>query len=209
MTGQASPVTACGMIFGGTENAVAALSLAISSGRTGGASHPALQGLSLETRTTAIREVSSIGAELLALDLGGLLVTGWRKYATLVQAARRTAAMPGREEIVDVITHRVGVAAHPSVELLVNEVRVTTINFGLTLEFEVKALTAVIRAGDVVALESGTCATTASIAVEGVTVASRTAEFGLPALIHLGDGIPLLPTPNPPQAPLQTSRRGR
>ena len=37
MTGQASPVTACGMIFGETENAVAALSLAISSGRTGGA----------------------------------------------------------------------------------------------------------------------------------------------------------------------------
>jgi hypothetical protein len=209
MTGQAPPVTACGMIFGETENAVAALSQAISSGRTGGASHPALQGLSPATRNTAIREVSSLGAELLALDLGGLLVTGWRKYATLVQAARRTAAMPGREEIVDVITHRIGVASHPSVELLVNEVRVTTINFALMLEFEVKALTAVIRAGNIVALESGTCATTASIAVEGVTVASRTAEFGLPVLLHLGGGIPLLPPPNPPQAPLQTIRRAR
>jgi uncharacterized protein with PIN domain len=208
MTGQASPITACGMIFGETENAVAPLSQAISSGRTGGAGHPALQGLSLATRNTAIREVSTIGAELLALDLGGLLVTGWRKYATLVQAARRTAAMPGREEIVDVITHRIGAAAHPSVELLVNEVRVTTINFAVMLEFEIRALTAVIKAGHVVALESGTCVSTASIAVEGVTVASRTAEFGLPLLIHLGDGIPLLPAPNPPQTPLQTTRRG-
>jgi tetrahydromethanopterin S-methyltransferase subunit E len=117
--------------------------------------------------------------------------------------------MPGREEIVDVITHRIGVASHPSVELLVNEVRVTTINFALMLEFEVKALTAVIRAGSIVALESGTCATTASIAVEGVTVASRTADFGLPVLVHLGDGIPLLPAQNPPQAPLQTGRRDR
>jgi hypothetical protein len=209
MTGQTPPVTACGMIFGETENAVAALSQAISSGRTGGASHPALQGLSLATRDAAIREVSTLGAELLALDLGGLLVTGWRKYATLVQAARRTAAMPGREEIVDVITHRIGVASHPSVELLVNEVRVTTIHFALMLEFEVKALTAVIRAGNIVALESGTCATTASIAVEGVTVASRTAEFGLPVLIHLGNGVPLLPTRNPSQAPFQTIQRGR
>ena len=208
MTGQASPVTACGMIFGGTENAAAALSQAISSGRTGGASHPALQGLSLATRDAAIREVSTLGAELLALDLGGLLVTGWRKYATLVQAARRTAAMPGREEIVDIITHRIGVASHPSVELLVNEVRVTTIEFALMLEFEVKALTAVIRAGNIVALESGTCATTASIAVEGVTVASRTAEFGLPVLIRLRDGVPLLPTPNPSQPRFQTIRRG-
>ncbi|GAB2861833.1 hypothetical protein GCM10027176_74730 [Actinoallomurus bryophytorum] len=209
MTGHASPITACGMIFGETENAVAALSQAISAGRTGGAGHPALQGLSLATRDTAIREVSTIGAELLSPDLGGLLVTGWRKYATLVQAARRTAAMPGREEIVDVITHRIGVAAHPSVELLVNEVRVTTINFALMLELEIRALTAVIKAGHVVALESGTCATTASIAVEGVTVAIRTAEFGLPMLIHVGDGIPLLPAPNPPRTPLQTTRRGR
>jgi hypothetical protein len=209
MMGQASPITACGMVFGDTENAVAALSQAISSGRTGGAGHPALQGLSLATRNTSIREVSTIGAELLALDLGGLLVTGWRKYATLVQAARRTAAMPGRKEIVDIITHRIGVAAHPSVELLVNEVRVTTINFALMLEFEIRALTAVIKAGHIVALESGTCASTASIAVGGVTVASRTAEFGLPVLVHLGNGIPLLPTPNPPQAPLQTTRRGR
>jgi hypothetical protein len=209
MTGQASPVTACGMIFGETENAVAALSRAVSSGRTGGASHPALQGLSPATRDTAIREVSALGAELLALDLGGLLVTGWRKYATLVQAARRTAAMPGREEIVDVITHRIGVASHPSVELLVNEIRVTTINFALMLEFEVRALTAVIKGGRIVGLESGTCATTASIGVEGVTVASRTAEFGLPVLLRLGDGIPLLPIQNPPQEPLHTTRRGR
>ena len=200
MTGQAPPVTACGMIFGETENAAAALSQAISSGRTGGASHPALQGLSPATRDAAIREVSALGAELLALDLGGLLVTGWRKYATLVQAARRTAAMPGREEIVDVITHRIGVTSHPSVELLVNEVRVTTIDLALMLEFEVRALTVVIRGGHVVALESGTCATTASVAVEGVTVASRTAEFGLLVLLRLGNGIPLLPTQNPPQA---------
>ena len=208
MTGQGAPVTACGMIFGERQNAVGALAQAVSSGRTG--RNPALQGLTAATRDTAIREVAVIGAELLDLDLGGLLVTGWRKYATLVQAARRTAAMPGREEIVDIITHRIGAVSHPSVELLVNEVRVTTVNFALMLEFEVRALTAVIRAGHVVALESGICATTASIAVEGVTVASRTAEFGLPVLIHLGSGIPLLPTQNPPQAPLQTTpRRGR
>jgi hypothetical protein len=207
MTGQGSPVTACGTIFGERQNAVGALAQAVSSGRTGG--NPALQGLTAATRDTAIREVAVIGAELLDLELGGLLVTGWRKYATLVQAARRTAAMPGREEIVDIITHRISAVCHPSVELLVNEVRVTTVDFALMLEFEVRALTAVIRAGQVVALESGTCATTATIAVEGITVASRTAEFALPVLIHLGGGIPLLPTQNPPQAPLQTSRWGR
>jgi hypothetical protein len=196
MMRQASPVTACGMVFGQRENAVEALAKAVSSGNAG---FPALQGLTAATRGTAIREVSATGAELLDLDLGGLLVTGWRRYATLTQAARRTAAMPGRQEIVDIVTHRIGAACHPSVELLVNEVRVTTVEFALMLEFEVKALSALIRAGHIVALESGRCATTASIAVEGVVVASRTSELDLHVMVDLGDGIALLPARNPPR----------
>lgn len=194
MMPQSTSITARAMIFGAPENAAAALSQAISSGRS---VYPALQGLSAPTRDAAIREISSVGAELLDLDLGSLLVMGWRKYSTLVQAARRTAAMPGREEIVDIVTHRVEVGCHPSVELLINDIRMMVVDLDLTLEFEIKALTAVLKAGRIVALDCGRCETTASVALEGIPIATRTTEFDLRLLIHLGVGIPLLPTQEP------------
>jgi hypothetical protein len=198
-----APVTACGLVFGGPANAAAALAQAVAPDRVSG--KQGLRRLSAATRDAAVRDVSGVGAELLDLDLGGLLVMGWRTYATLIQAARRTAAAPGREEIVDIVTHRIGATYHPSVEVLVDEVRVTAVGFALTLEFEVKALSAVIRAGQIVALESGRCATRATIAIEGVPVATRTAEHDLHVLIHVGDGIPLLPAQNPPPAPFPTA----
>jgi hypothetical protein len=201
MTHTDSPITARVIVFGETDDAVAGLAQAISAGQAGETLYPALQGLSAATRNAAIREISTIGAGLLELDLSALLVMGWRKYATLTQAARWTAAMPGSEEIVDIVTHRISVASHPNIEVLINEVRVTTVNFDLVLEFEVKALTAVIRSGRIVALDSGRCEITARVAIEGSTVASRTAEVDLHLLIRLGNGIPLTPDAQTMNAP--------
>lgn len=190
MTSPGSPLTACGVLFGGVDNAAQALAQVVTPERIGQDS--ALGRLSLATKHTAARELSVVGTEMIDLDLGSLLVSGWRKYSTLLQAARRTAAAPGSEEIIEILTHRVGVASHPSVELLVDEVRVATIHFDLTLDFVIKALAAVIKRGAIVAVTSGRCETTAALAVEGVTVASRTAEHDLHLLVNIGNGIPLL-----------------
>ncbi|GAB3978289.1 hypothetical protein GCM10029978_070600 [Actinoallomurus acanthiterrae] len=187
-----SPVTARVVLFG-TDDAVARLTRDLSSGPADATLGSALRGLSAAVRETATREIATVGAGLLELDLGGLLVTGWQRYRALVEAGHRTAAAPGRQEIVDILTHRIGVSANPHVDLLVNDVRVATIHFGLGLEFQVRALTAVVRAGRIVALESGRCKVTASLSIEGVEVASRSAESDLRLLVHVGAGIPLVP----------------
>ena len=170
MTSLGSALTACDVLFGGVDNAAQALAQAVTPERIG--QNSALGRLSLATQHTAVRELSVAGTEMIDLDLGTLLVSGWRKYSTLVQAARRTAAAPGSKEVVEILSHRVGVAGHPSVELLVDEVRVATVHFDLTLDFVITALAAVIERGAIVALASGRCETTAALAVEGVTVAS-------------------------------------
>lgn len=135
-----------------------------------------------------------MGAGLLDLDLdmAGLLAKGWQRYADLVRVARRTVARPSSEEIVDIATQSFTVESKPSVEVYVDDLRRATVDFDLKLDFEVKALTAVIRSGRIVALESGHCELTASIAIAEAEVAKRTAGFDLPLLIHLGEGIPLL-----------------
>ena len=50
---------------------------------------------------------------VLALDLGDLVIAGWRKQGQLAAAAERTAANPGTSELVELATHRVSSVHHP------------------------------------------------------------------------------------------------
>jgi hypothetical protein len=121
---------------------------------------------------------------LVAQTTRDLVVAGWRKQGQLAAAAERTAANPGTSELVELATHRVSSVHHPYVELLVNDVRVTTVNFELDLEFEIKALVATMRAGHLVSLHSGDCDLSATLAAEGVQLASRRAQLELPLIVR-------------------------
>jgi hypothetical protein len=172
------------------------------------------------TREAAGDQVAAVADGVLGLDLGDLVVAGWRKQGQLAAAAERTAANPGTSELVELATHRISSVHHPYVELLVNDVRVATVNFELDLEFEVKALVATVRDGHLVSLHSGDCDLAATLTAEGVRLASRRRHFDLPLvvrwplLLHLGGGTDPLPygAKPPPASPppvLVPSRRRR
>jgi hypothetical protein len=149
------------------------------------------------TREAAGDQVAAVANGV--LDLGDLVIAGWRKQGQLAAAAERTAANPGTSELVELATHRVSSVHHPYVELLVNDVRVTTVNFELDLEFEVKALVATVRDGHLVSLHSGNCDLSATLTAEDIRLASRRQQFSLsvlvrwPLLLHLGGGADPLP----------------
>ena len=67
-----------------------------------------------------------------------------------------------------------------------------TIQIDLSLLFDVKALVAGIRDGRLVALHSGHCDVTATLAIDQSDVTSRQARLQLPGVIPLGHGIQLL-----------------
>jgi hypothetical protein len=185
-------VTVRSVVFDDVESTLSLVGQAVSPGDVGDSLHSALRDVSAAARHAAVREVGAVGAGFLDLDLADLLAKGWQRYADLVKAARRTAAQPSSEEIVDIATQSFTVESRPSVEVYVDDLRRASVEFGLRLDFDVKALTAVVRSGRIIALESGHCRLTASIAIKETPVATRTAEFDLPLLIHLGEGIPLL-----------------
>ncbi len=197
MTDVAGPVTARVFLFGDEDDAVASLADALTSGPVGGAVGGALQGLAQATRASAVRELSRVGSRLFDFDLTDLLVAGWRKHSILTQAARRTIAAPGSEERIDLATHRISVTHHPYVDLVVDDVRITTVDFDLQLDFDIKALSAVVRSGKLVEIASGRCDVTGTLAIERVNALTRTARFDLRMLIHLDRGIPLLPSGQP------------
>jgi hypothetical protein len=134
----------------------------------------------------------------LDLDLGGLVVAGWCQFADLTAAAKRTAAAPGSVEVVDLAIHSITWTHNPQIDVLVNDARVATLHFDLSIRFKVQGLVATVRYGRLVGFSSGGCEVTGTLAAEGRQLAQREAQFQLPVLVRLGDGIPLLPSGREP-----------
>jgi len=185
------PLTTFVFLFGEAQDSVDALAHALDEQGVLGSLGGALTGLSRAGREAAGGQLASVAHGLLDLDLGGLIVGGWGKYADLTAAAKRTIATPDSTEVLEVATHRITSTHRPSVELLVDDVHVATVRFELGVAFVVKGLVATVHHGQLVAL-SGGCDVTATLAAEGRELVKREAHLELPLVLRLGDGIPLL-----------------
>jgi hypothetical protein len=152
----------------------------------------ALEDVPATLREAAVRETTSAANGLLNVDLIGFLVSGWQKHREVIAAARRTAAAPGSIELVDLATHQITATQRPAVNLLVDNKRVATVEFGLSVVFDISALVAGIRGGRLVAVHSGRCDVTATLAVQDTKVINRQVHLELPGIIPLGQGIHLL-----------------
>ncbi len=188
--GGARSPTALDLLF---ESADAPEALAREILALGGGQTLNLGNLPPSVRATAVREAATVAAGLLQVDLIGVLVAGWREHRDIVAAARRTLAAPGSTELVSLVTHQVTVAQHPSVSVLVDGRRVATLQLDLSIVFDVMALLALISGGRLVALHSGRCDVTVTLAVQGTELLARQAHLELPGTVAVGHGIRLLP----------------
>jgi hypothetical protein len=211
------PSTVSTFLFGEDQDTEQALAQALHDHGILGSTGTTLDLVSQAGREAAGNQVAVVAHGLLDLDLGDLVVAGWRKQGQLAAAAERTAANPGSSEVVELATHRVSSAHHPSVELLVNDAHLATVTFDLDIELVIKALVVTVRDGHVVSLHTGACDVAATLAAEGVQLASRRAHFELPLvvrwplLLHLGGGSDPLPygAKSPPTPPPPPTRRRR
>jgi hypothetical protein len=162
---------------------------------------PALDQLPQITRDAAAREVKAAVTGLLDVSLIGVLVSAWRTHEDLTSAARRTLAVPGTTELVPLAEHQITSAMHPYVTVFVDGYQVATIHLDLSFLFDVQAVLAGVRDGYLVALHSGRCEVTATLAIEKTEVASRRVSFTLPGVVPLNPGVRLLSdmtyTPDP------------
>jgi len=146
----------------------------------------------------AMRAVSSQLAEVLLtslnlLDVRDLLINGWSKHKDLREAAARTHAVPGSEELVTLATHRIDSTHQPSIDLIVKEATVHTCVFDVTVEFDLNGVMAVVRHGMLAALRGGTCVVTARLALGGIPlVPPQQRRIDLVKFINLKPGVRLL-----------------
>jgi hypothetical protein len=191
--GQGSTPTVLDLLFGPDADAAGTLAGEILSPGGDQDLGRALARLPEMTREAAVREAAAAAAGLLKVDLVGVLVRGWREHRDIVSAARRTLAAPASTELVSMSAHEVMLEQHPFVRVLVDSQRVATLELGLSIVFDVDALLLLISGGRLVAVRSGRCDVTATLAVQGTDLLVRQAHLELPGLIPLGQGIRLLP----------------
>jgi hypothetical protein len=153
----------------------------------------ALAHLPETTRKAVVQEAATTAAALLKVDLIGVLMRGWRQRRDIVSAARRTLAAPASTELVSMSSHEVTLDQRPSVSVLVDGQRVATFQLGLSIVFDINALLLGISGGLLVAVHSGRCDITATLAVQGTDLLVRNAHLELPGVIRLRRGIRLLP----------------
>jgi hypothetical protein len=195
----AEPLTARNFLLGSaTEDSTKVLARALCEQEVAGA---VLGGYRLSTR--ALRavngEIAAIAARLLDLPLGDALLSAWRTYGALVTAAERTFAVPGSEEVVELATHRVTWTCDPHLDLLVDGVRVTTLDFELVVTFDLDGVVAVVRLGNLVALGAGECTITASLTLEGTTLAHQQRRMPPAVVLPLDPPVRLIGDAAPPR----------
>jgi hypothetical protein len=174
----------------------------------------ALSTLSPGGRGVVERELGSALAGLLEIDLGEVLISGWRQHRALVEAAAATRADASAGEVVQLSTHRVTAAHRPYVEVIVNGATIATVGFELGLTLDIDAVLATVRHARLVAVHGGRLTVTAALTAAGWDILSRSATLDPALTVSLGDGIALLPdeaparghaavpgaSPNPPRS---------
>jgi hypothetical protein len=213
----ARPLTASAFLFGEDQDSERALAQALDD-------EDVLEGADIATRlvTRTMRkaaedQVAVVADGLFDLDLGDLVVEGWRKQERLAAAAERTAANPGMSEVVELATHRISSVHHPYVELLLDDEHLANVNFDLQIEFVIKALMVTVRNGHVVNVHAGACDVAATLAAEGFRLASQQRHYELPLVVRWplllrpgdGPGQPPYGAEPPPATPPTPSPRRR
>ena len=191
--GEGGTPTALDLLFGPGTNAAETLADEILS--PGGDQNlgRALAHLPEMTRKAAIQEAATTAAALLKVDLIDVLARGWREHREIVAAARRTLAAPLSTELVSMATHQVTLEQRPSVSVLVDGQKVATLELGLSIVFDVNALLLGVSGGRLIAVHSGRCEITGTLAVQGTDLLVKHAHLELPGVISLRRGIRLLP----------------
>jgi hypothetical protein len=122
-----------------------------------------------------------------------LIVGGWRAYAAITEAMRKSRSQPGVDQIVALRSHTITAQRHHDLDIEVDSVAVMTLSTQLVVRLQLYDALAIVRDEQLVAVRSGQAKADGTVTVEGVEVAQRTLTFPLTAelALHSPRGAPV------------------
>ncbi|UCH59760.1 MAG: hypothetical protein JSV61_16310 [Anaerolineales bacterium] len=129
--------------------------------------------------------------DALDIDVGNILVWGWRKQREIVQY-RDKENPPSGSHTVPLLEHSLVSKHSPTIQPVVNEVRLPKLKFDIILKLKLKGAILNIQDGKIMQVTTGTCTGSGSIAYTGIPILERsTAPLNLPGSIVFTDGFPI------------------
>jgi hypothetical protein len=131
-------------------------------------------------------------AQLLDIDVGGLIAGGWRTHRAMQDAARITAQSPDESRTVVLARHTITSVHEPSVEVLVDERVACVVTLKLEVTLDIDSVTAVVERGRLTAFRCGRSRLSANLTWRDKVLAKDDVDIDVAVVLPLGEGIPLL-----------------
>jgi hypothetical protein len=145
-------------------------------------------------RELAAQEVARAVSGLLAIDYVDVILGGWKRQRDLKAAARRTLDNPDDHELVRLGAHCIEMHERPTVDVAVDGIPATTLDFDISITALVDTLVARVEGGMLSEIESGSVIVTGALKVRKVTIAQSRCVLDAAIDIPLRAGVPLLTT---------------
>lgn len=121
----------------------------------------------------AFRTLSASIANLLRLDLGVILVGGWKKMAELRRYTDREKYRPDETMIVELTRHTVTSTHKPILDIVADGLKIDAVPFDLELTITLDGALLEIRDGKILAVTPGSCKIGGELKCEGVEIFKR------------------------------------
>ena len=128
--------------------------------------------------------------ELLNIDLADILVRAWMKYQALKDYTDTGKHLPEETILLPLGEHTIVSEQRPYIEIFLNETRLTTIDFVISLSLVLKGIILKIQGGRITEILTGSYQGKGSISCENqVLFEGENKSMVLPGSIKLGNGI--------------------
>ena len=125
----------------------------------------------------------------LDIDIGSILVWGWRKREEIIEYRDKENPLEGSHE-VELVKNTVVSKHSPTFRPIVNGLPLGKLKFDIVLKLTTNGGILIIRDGRVMEVRTGTCIGSGSIEYAGVAfIEKETAPFSLPGSITFKQGI--------------------
>jgi hypothetical protein len=138
-----------------------------------------------------LSQVSQAAAGFLGLDVGEVMLAGWKGCNDLLDAGRRTRDSDTVVN-VDLFGQDLELRQHPWVEVRWRGSQIAEVRFEVAVDVRVVAVEAVVKRGSLVELRSGEVIVDVSLSTHGQTLGPRPARLDPQLVVNLGDGIRLV-----------------
>lgn len=146
----------------------------------------AMQGMPFGEIESAVREKF---AEALEIDPVTLWAGAWQKYSLLSDAVKKSKS--GETVLVPMAEHTVKSVLHPYVEIQWGTFA-KKIELEVTLSVKLKGVVVKVEAGEIRAIQAGTCEGSAEVAIARQSIWKHAIKpISLAGTIKLGKGIPI------------------